>query len=291
MLSILNSFHRPLFLAMAGFALPALMAACAQTTADPVASPSAAVQGHIDRQVIPFWKAQQAGLAQTIASPPSPEYQSAWQALDAAERTLPTKDLLAETMRGTTGHERNARMIWLRWRILNGHADGRYAYTYAYLLSITSQAGSTKPMLQEAATFLFQARIAVAVDGARCADGASPSVVQQGIEKLPMLAPVMTYLASAPASEVGNALTNALAIEQVRGEGPPQAWLCGLGAATALQAINHSSASWRKDGANIVIDTSGVTPGYVQDALWRQRRHQVFNEQLLGIAAHVRGKP
>jgi len=178
-------------------------------------------------------------------------------------------------------------MIWLRWRILNGNADSRYAYVYAYLLSITRQADSAKPMLQEAATFLFQARIAMALDGARCADRASPPTAQRNIEKQPMFAPILNYLASAPAWDVGNGLTNALAIEQLRGERPRQAWLCGMGAAAALKAINNASASVRSDGANTTIDASGVTPDYVPDDVWRQRRPLVINEQLQAIASYV----
>jgi hypothetical protein len=264
----------------------ALLSACAQTSQSSSEATNAAIQSYINKQVKPYWQGQKERLAKTTATPPSAQYQTIWRELDAAERSLSTNDLLAKAMQGSTPQVRNANMIWLRSRILNGNADSRYSYIYALLLSMSSESADLKPMLQQAATFFFQARIALDIDGARCADRASPSVARRDLEKLPPMAAITTYLANGPRSEVSDALTNATAIEQWRGDRPPQAWLCGLGAATALKAI-HNPALVKKDGASMVIDTSGVVPDYVSEEVWHQRKDLILNEQIQAIASHL----
>ena len=278
-----------------GTAAGLAMSACAQAPAKPGTTATAAtdigawVQNYVDREVVPFWQGQKAFLAATIKSSPTPQYRSIWQELDTAERNLPTKDLLAATMQGDTPQERAARMIWLRARILNGNADSRYSYTYAYLLSITSEPGQTKPMMKEAATFLLQGRLALLLDGARCQDRASPQIARRSLELMPHLAPIMDYLNTGPVSEIADALANARAIEQSSAGRPSQHWLCGLGAGTALKALSGGAAPVvSKDGQSITIDTSGMTPDHVADEVWQQRKRAVFDEQMQAIVNRTR---
>lgn len=274
------------FALLTWLSLVALILGCAQTRPNSNEATNPAIQSYINAQVKPYWQVQKDRLANTLLTPPTTQYQAIWGQLDAAERSLPTKDLLFKAMQGSSPHERNAAMIWLRSRILNGNADSRYSYAYALLLSTSSVSGNGKPMLQEAATFLFQARIALAIDGARCADPASPSVARRDMEGLRQMTPIISYIANGPASEVSDALTNATTIEQLRDDRPPQTWLCRLGAAAALKATQNPTLV-RTEGAGIVIDTSEVVPDFVSEQVWRQRKDRILNEQLQAIASYL----
>jgi hypothetical protein len=127
----------------------------------------------------------------------------------------------------------------------------------------------------------------LAIDGARCADRASPSVARQDMDKLPQLAAITQYTASAPPADLGSALSDAVAIEQLRGARPPQAWLCSMGAATALKALRHPDLV-RKEGAGMVIDTSTSAPDYVTEEVWRQRKDAILEEQIQAMTRYLR---
>jgi hypothetical protein len=125
------------------------------------------------------------------------------------------------------------------------------------------------------------------MDGARCADVASPSMARQRLEASPAMAPLLQYIANGPAHEVVNARANAIAIEQVRGERPAQEWVCKMGAASMLAAIGQGTEP-QKVGERVVIDTDGVTPGFVGDEARRQRQQAVMATQWQALADQTR---
>lgn len=265
----------------------ALLAGCAQTPTSP-AQQKQAFQSHIDQEKVPFWRAQQAVLTKVMSQPPQPGYKLVWADLDEAERKQPVPHVLAQAMRHQNPQDRDASMIWLRWRIIQGNTDARYAYAYAHMLSTSAAAGSTRPMLPEAAAFLYLGRLSIAMDGARCADAASPPVAQRRLEASPAMAPLLQYIASGPALELLNARANALAIEQMRGERAPQAWVCSLGAASMLQAMSNGAVPQKVGEQHVVVDTSGGTPQFVGDDVKRQRQQAIKDAQLQALVAQSR---
>lgn len=264
-----------------------LLVACAQTPRSPEQQKQA-LHTHIDQEKVPFWRKQQAVLTQVMNQPPNAFYKLIWVGLDEAERTQPVPQLLAQAMQHQNPQDRDASMIWLRWRIVHGNADARYAYAYAHMLSTTAAAGTTHPMLSEAAAFLYLGRLSIAMDGARCADAASPPVAQRRLESSPAMAPLLQYIATGAAHEVVNARANAIAIEQVRGDRPAQAWVCNMGAASMLQAVSNGTTPQKVNERQVLVDTSGVTPGFVDDALKRQRQQAIMDIQLQALVDQTR---
>lgn len=273
-----TSRHRRTLAALTAAAIASgLLSGCAQTPQSPEQQKQA-LRTHIDQEKAPFWRTQQAVLAKVMRQPPNGFYALVWHKLDEAERQQPIPDVLAKAMQHQQPQDRDASMIWLRWRIVNGNADARYAYAYAHMLATTASAGSTQPMLPEAAAFLYLGRLSIAMDGARCADAASPPVAQRRLEASPAMAPLLQYIASGPAHEVINARANAIAIEQVRGERSAQAWVCNMGAASMLDALSKGGTP-QKAGEQALIDTSGVTPGFVGNDLKGQRQQSIMAAQ------------
>lgn len=282
------SHHRPLAALTAATVAFGLLAGCAQTPPSPEQKKQA-LRTHIEQEKVPFWRTQQATLSQVMRRAPNASYTLVWLDLNEAERKQPVTEVLAKAMQHHNPQDRDASMIWLRWRIVNGNADSRYAYAYAHMLATTAAAGTTRPMLPEAAAFLYLGRLGIAMDGARCADAASPSVARQRLEASPAMAPLLQYIASGPAHEVVNARANAIAIaiEQVRGERPAQEWVCRMGAASMLEAINQG-AEPQKLGERVLIDTDGVKPGFVGDEVKRQRQQAVMANQWQALVEQTR---
>lgn len=282
-----TSWHRRSLAALAAAATSlGLLPGCAQTPQSPEQQRQA-LRTHIDQEKVAFWRTQQATLSKVKQQPPNGSYTLVWLDLNEAERKQPVTDVLAKAMRHQNPQDRDASMIWLRWRIVNGNADARYAYAYAHMLATTAAAGTTRPMLPEAAAFLYLGRLGIAMDGARCADVASPSIARQRLEASPAMAPLLQYIASGPAHEVINARANAIAIEQVRGERPAQEWICKMGAASMLAAINQGTEPQRV-GERVFIDTDGVTPGFVGAEVKRQRQQSVMAAQWQALVDQTR---
>lgn len=257
----------------------------AQSTSSPSKVDLSAIQRHIDTRVVPYWVAQKDLLTKIMDSPPTPQYRSLWDELDSIEKHKSPRDALGLAMQAQSPDERNARMIWLRSRIANGNADSRYSYAYAFLLSTTAEAGSTQPMLAQAAAFFFHARIALAIDGARCADQASPAIARRSLEHGAHMAPLLHYIATGPKPDVADALANATALEQMRPARPRQDWLCSLGAATMKKALDNQ-ALVKKEGSTVAIDMTGITPDDVPDDTWLQRKQTILGEQVKAISTY-----
>lgn len=281
----MRPIQRLLALSIAASLLFLFGQACAQSASTTSKIAPSDVQTYIDKQVLPYWLDQKGLLSKTIASPPTQLYKSLWDELDASEKSKTPRDALALAMQAKSPDERNARMIWLRWRIANGNADSRYSYAYAYLLSTTAESGSTKPMMSQSAAFFLQARIALAIDGARCADQASSLIARRSLEQAPYMAPILNHIATAPKPEIADALTNATTIEQMRPARPHQDWLCNLGAATMKKALDNQ-ADVKKNGNNVVIDTTGIAPDYISDGVWLQRKQAILDEQINAIVSY-----
>jgi len=242
---------------------------------------------YINETLLPFYSDSKSRTNNVTNNPPTPAYKATWDALNEAERVKTTKELLAFAMEGMDPHERSAKLIWLRWKILDGNADSRYSYAYAYLLSITKDAGSATTMMQSAATFLFQARISLAIDGAHCLDQASPPNARRSMEQVPQMSPILNYIANGPKSEVADSLANAIAIEKFRPNRPPSNWLCKLGAASASKALNDPSAIKFATG-NIYVDTSNTPPEFASGDIWLQRKKSIISEQLKSLETYAR---
>lgn len=280
--------NRIIFGLMALLSLPPIISGCShRATKMSGAEAHQFYDQYINEKLIPYYSNSKSRTNNVIINPPTPAYKATWDALNEAERGKTTKELLAFAMEGTDPHERSAKLIWLRWKILDGNADSRYSYAYAYLLSITKDAGSATTMMQSAATFLFQARIALAIDGAHCLDQASPPNARRSMEQVPQMSPIINYIANGPKSEVADSLVNAIAIEKFRPNRPPSNWLCNLGAASALKSINDPSAIKISNG-NIYIDASNTSPEFASSDTWLQRKKSIISEQYKALETYTR---
>jgi len=75
--------------------------------------------------------------------------------------------------------------------------------------------------------------------------------------------------------------------KQVQGERPAQEWVCKMGAASMLAAIGQGTEP-QKVGERVVIDTDGVTPGFVGDEARRQRQQAVMATQWQALVDQTR---
>jgi hypothetical protein len=240
---------------------------------------------------IPNWKRSAAQIADVKSRLTSTPFQASWTMLDDLVKS---KSEVVATTRATNyadATELMANSSWLRWKILTDKADGRYSYSYSYLLGqMMSREGD---FFREAAVFFFHARLAISVDSARCIDKTGKNYFIDWYETQSTFKRVRDAIAKMTPTERATAILEAVAIEEMVGERPPQEWLCVQGTRTMLRALEQGRAFEKDEGAGgngalggkgntYSIETSGIKAELVPDEEWRLLRKKVMDDASSG---------
>lgn len=243
------------------------------------------VQQTLRKESIPPWQEAASQVKSLRAHPPDAYAADTWAMLDAETNVSTGK---APLDRATTPKDAKDMLVlqaWLRWRILSENADARYSYAYAADLHYMRSPSGT--LHKQAAVFFFHARLALAIDGARCLDQDSWQGVRFGMEGQPYIQPLLTQLSQMPKRDKALAMLEAAAIEEMRGERPLTAGLCtrGLRSMHKAQSAGRqpeplSSADPQASGAvgkTYSVDVSGLEPDLLAEDLWRKKRREILD--------------
>lgn len=250
------------------------------------------IRDEINHVGIPHWKQQADAIVEIRKRARDPYYVKQLEELDVESATTVPK-LLGKAPRESDAKELDAKMLWLRWKVLSQNADSRYAYMYAYNLSHTRTASTHESLLRTAASYYLLGKLSLQIDGARCEDNASPSVALAQFEREPAIRAIADYLAKMSGPKRAEALLHAISIEEMRGERSPQAWLCRLGAQSMLKALDAISTAkvvpseGVPSGAVVQIDTSGVEPQFIDENQWRQMRKAILDRMVSDVTSEA----
>jgi len=240
--------------------------------------------------VIPSWEKAATKVDKEMASEKKDSWKNIWRTLDAESKINFGTPALTKASRPSNGDEILANSLWLRRKILSEAADGRYSYAYALDLTLIKPNGGNYDDVT--AAFLIHARLALAIDGARCKDRSSPESIVLGYETQNSIRPLIDKLNKM--SPRGRALASlqAIAIEEMRGERPPMEWLCGNGMSSINEAFRKGrqpqkveQGKYKKEpllnqGNNYSIDISGIRPSLVSDEEWKILRREILDKYL-----------
>lgn len=243
------------------------------------------MQQIMQRSAIPAWQKATVQVRGLRSNPPDSDAAETWKALDSETNVATGKAPLERATTPKDGKDMFILSTWLRWRILSENADPRYSYAYASNLHYMRDGkGDFK---REAAVFLFHARVALSIDGARCVDQASPQSIALGFEKQKYIQPLIEQLALMSKNEKAAAMLEAVALEEMRGERPLLGALCTRGARAMQKAIVSSrqieevNPSGRRAsqslGKTYSVDVSGIEPEVISEAQWRKRRREIID--------------
>lgn len=213
-----------------------------------------------------------------------------WDALDKETDVTTGKAPLVRVTSPHDAKDMEVLLDWLRWRILSKNADARFSYAYAANLyyMIDSTGKSIFPM--DAAVFFFQARLALAIDGARCVDKSSPQGIALAYESQKYLQPLVDYVNRIPKRERSIAILEATSLEKLRGERPALGSLCTRGLKTMLQTLNAGSQPVQQSseyqntvhspGKAYAVDTSGLAAELIPEDEWRIKRREIIENYI-----------
>ena len=205
--------------------------------------------------VVPRWKAAALRSKELRAAPPDAATAQAWSALDAQTDPQIGKAPLDQVAAARDAAELLTNASWLRWRILSENADARYSFVYAAHLSRMRDTEGNFD--QEAAIFLFHAKLALTLDGMRCTDRTKAEHLAAWYAKLSDLQPLLKKVERMPAADKSAAILEAIGLEEMLGERPPMGWLCP-----------------RRGPDNDVA----TPPRYLSDEAWRKYRAEQFEQ-------------
>lgn len=263
------------------------------STASFAASTEEQVRQVLTERAIPNWKRAVSQIADVKNRLESTSFQEPWAMLDDLVKS---KSGTAATVRASNPRdsaELLANASWLRWKILTDKADGRYSYTYSYLLG--QMQGTDEDFLREAVVFFYHGRLAISVDGARCVDRSSQNHFIDGYETQPTFQRIRDAIAKMTPSQRATAILEAVAIEEVVGERPPYEWLCVQGIRSMRRALEQGRTPEKADGRGASgllggkgntysLDTSGIKPELVSDDEWKRLRRKVLDDVFSGAA-------
>ena len=248
----------------------------------------------MNERSIPNWKKASIEVRELRASPRNKSWGEFWRALDDQEKTVSGTTALAKASNSKDANELLANAAWLRWKVLSDAADGRYSYAYSFVLSHIK--GPDGDYLKEAAVFLYHARLAITIDGARCADRSSPETFISGYETQKTFQWLLERVVKMTPKEKAIASLEAIAIEEMRGERPAYEWLCSQGVRTELQAMNQGRQPQKVEqggddnslilgrGNTYAIDTSGIKPVLIPESEWKNIRRQILDRGITRAA-------
>lgn len=250
------------------------------------------VQQLMKRRAIPVWQNAAAQIKRLRDNPPDAYATETWKALDAETDVTTGKAPLARATMPKDGKDLFVIATWLRWRILSENADPRYSYAYATDLHYMRD--NNGGFQKDAAIFFFQAKLALAIDGARCVDRASPDSIALGYETQKYVQPLIEQIGKMSKNEKAVAMLEAAAIEEMRGERPLLGAICTRGARTMLKAmasgrqpVQVSPSDPRASqslGNTYSIDVSGLEPEVLSEDQWRAKRREILNSYIKSAA-------
>lgn len=240
---------------------------------------------------VPSWIRAIETSKQIKANPPVKSWPELWDNLDATEKTSSTQ-ALTKASNATNGQDMYGYATWLRHKILADNADGRYSYAYAYdLMHMKDGKGS---LLNEAATFLANARLAIAIDGARCRDSAGAEHLRLKYETQESLRPLVLMVEKMSARDKAVAMLEAAGIEEARGERPPMEAMCNIGARAIARALNQGQEPRKVDtdpaeknptmGDTYEVDTTKIKAELVPITEWRKARREILDKTISDAA-------
>lgn len=243
---------------------------------------------------VPPWQRAIAQAKALRASPPDESTAEKWKLLDSETDPSTGKAPLARITSPSDAKDFQTVTAWLRWRILSENADGRYSYAYAANLHYMVKPDGTPLYPMESAVFFFHARLALAIDGARCVDQSSPESVSFGFESQPYLRPLIERIDKMSKKERAIAILEAVTLEELRGERPPFVQLCAQGTTAMLRAMNagrqpvekssDSSGNISALGKTYAIDVSGIEPEMISEDQWKAKRRQILDQHVRNAA-------
>lgn len=252
------------------------------------------VKQAIDKNGMPPWKRAIAEIRAFRANLPDKDMAEKWKMLDAETDPAIGKAPLARATTARDAKDFQDITAWLRWRVLSENADGRFSYAYAANLRYMVTSDGTPLYPKEAAVFFFHARLALAIDGARCVDQSSPESVSVGYETQPYFKPLLETIGKMSKKERAIAILEAVTLEEVRGERPPFVQLCTMGTRTMLRAMSvgrqpleqssDASGSIGALGKTYAVDVSGIEPELIPDEQWKVKRRQILDQQIRNAA-------
>ncbi len=214
------------------------------------------LQGILSNTGIPQWQGDIAKIKAVHDKLPDQEFTDTWNTLDAGVGAFSGRAPLAQATDPHSAKELLIYATWLRYQILVNNADGRYSYGYAFDLTRMEDKDGSKGYLLEAATMLFDARMALEIDGARCRNKAGLNHIISGFENQPAMHQMISTIEQLPQKDQNTTRLEAVALEEARGERPLFGWLCGPQTDPAMTDAEWSQ--WRKERLNqIVRDIAG----------------------------------
>lgn len=270
-------FVVPIFLTLL-ITLPLVRSAAASPTLDQV-------KKMMHEGAIPVWQKATLKIRYVRAHPQDSETEKTWKFLDSETDVTTGKTPLERATTPISGKDMADITNWLRWRILSENADGRYSYAYA--LNLDRMKVDNHEFKKEAAMFLFHARLALMLDGARCVDQTSPRSVAERFEAQEFLQPLLQQIAQLTRVEKAIAMMDAATVEEMRGERPLLGFLCTNG----LQTMEKALASGRKPvqlspsdrkaphsiGKSYAVDVSGIRSDIIPEGQWRKKRREILD--------------
>ncbi|MFA6179260.1 MAG: hypothetical protein WC696_06595 [Candidatus Methylopumilus sp.] len=243
---------------------------------------------------IPNWRAATEQSKTVVNSPPNNTWKKDWEILDLESIKGNGKSALNKASDPKNVSDLQGNAIWLRWKILSGNADGRYSYAYSYLLSLMKDAGGN--LSQEIAVFLYNARLSLSIDGARCEDRSSIDSVIAGYESQRNLLPILEMVDKLPQKVKAVALLEAVAIEEMRGERTGTEYLCGAGTKIMKDALNQGrqfeklpdnaseNAGINSKGNTYGVDITGIKPSLISEVDWQKKRREILELSISNAA-------
>lgn len=176
-----------------------------------------------------------------------------------------------------TREELKSALDWMHSRAILGKSrDPRYLLSYASLLYLAR--------IRDTAAAAYLSGVLIGrIEAARCADASAPSGKIRKIEAETAFLQQMYW--SFPREQRMDFLDYATLLEQGKPLGKPNAWLCSGGMRDTRVALEKAVAAGDSSGITertnnnmkeIVIDTSGVTPAFLDDLASAPVRQKVI---------------
>lgn len=102
---------------------------------------------------IPNWRQAAVQIAEIRTRLSQTPFQETWGTLDGIVKSASGGAAASRASNPRDSNELIANSSWLRWKILADKADGRYLYTYSYLLGLMK--GSDGDLMREATVFFI----------------------------------------------------------------------------------------------------------------------------------------
>lgn len=215
-----------------------------------------------------------AGQMRATRAGTHPEWARALFATWEEEEKKPNKGRVIELVTNPKdAREMGAALEWLRARVLLDQSDARYSFAYAFNLFRTRDQGGD--YRTEAIHFFLHGKIAIRIDGARCANASAPANKILGLES--QLKELEAFTQTMPPRAFWIARLMAVALEDFVGPRERQEWLCsgGLTAVQDFRDLQEVPTPPGGIGRTFVID--GSKAEFIEDAEWRKRRDEYLS--------------